>query len=127
MTPAAVRTIVALVIALALSLAAVGVLGVGYMGKRDDVARLEERLQAAEAAAKKCSDATEQLRKDAKTQAAAAQAAIDAAKRQARTANARADAERNRAPAVPGDACASAQAETREWLNARKARANALP
>lgn len=91
-----------------------------YLGQRDRVATVIEQRDTAQAAAMQCSQATDKLRDEAEAQAKAAQAAIDKARKEARSANARADAERNRRQAVPGDACASAQAETREWLERRR-------
>lgn len=80
-----------------------------------------ERRTTAESAAKTCSDATAGLVKAAEDQRKAWAAEIAKAKQDAKTANARANAERNRLQAVPGDACASAQVENREWLERRKA------
>lgn len=114
------RVIIGLAVALVASLAVNAWQASAYLGQRDQAAKAVEQRDTAQAAAKACSDATDKLRAEAERQAKEAQAAIDKARRDARTANARADAERNRRPAVPGDACASAQTETREWLERRK-------
>lgn len=78
------------------------------------------KVVAAQDAAKACSAAVDDLRTAAERQAKAAAAAIATAKREAASANSRADAERNRPQAVPGNACASAEVETRDWLQRRR-------
>lgn len=86
-----------------------------------DAVRAVEQRDTANAAAKSCSDGVGKLRTDQETQHKAAMAAIAAARKEAQKAYGAADAERNRQPAVPGDACASAEVETREWLQRRRA------
>lgn len=86
-----------------------------------DAVRAVEQRDTANAAAKSCSDGVDKLRTDQETQHKAAMAAIAAARKEAQKAYGAADAERNRQPAVPGDACASAEVETREWLQRRRA------
>jgi len=78
------------------------------------------KVVAAQDAAKACSAAVDDLRTAAERQAKTAAAAIATAKREAASANSRADAERNRPQAVPGNACASAEVETRDWLQRRR-------
>lgn len=112
--------VVALGIVLAVSMAGNAWLVGAYLDKRDDATAAANERANAQAAAQACSDATDQLRTNAADQAKAAQAAVAAARAAARSANARADAERNRVQAVPGDACASAEVETREWLQQRR-------
>lgn len=87
---------------------------------RADLIGARVKVVAAQDAAKACSAAVDELRTAAERQAKAAAAAIADAKRQAATAAVRADAERNRPQAVPGNACASAEVETREWLQRRR-------
>lgn len=116
----ALRVILGLAIVLMISLGANALQWSAYQTQRDKATAAIEQRDAAAGAAQACSAATDELRTQAERQAAQAQAAIDKARKEARSANARADAERNRRPAVPGDACASAQVETREWLERRK-------
>jgi hypothetical protein len=105
---------------LAISGAGNFVLASWYLGARDRAISAEEQRDHAEAAAQACSRGTDALREKATQQARAAQSAMLAAQRDARAANARADAERTRRQAVPGNSCASAQVETREWLTSRR-------
>lgn len=79
-----------------------------------------EEVKQASAAAKSCSDSVAALRTASEKQAEQAQADIDAAMLRAKDAEARATYELRRKPAVPGNACASAQVETREWLERRR-------
>lgn len=88
---------------------------------RADLIGARIKAVAAQDAAKACSAAVDELRASAERQAKQAADAIAAARRNAVAAGRRADAERNRAPAVPGDACASAAVESREWLQRRRA------
>lgn len=92
-----------------------------YLAKRDEAIKLAEQRDAAKDAAKACSDGVNKLRADQEAQHKAAMAAIEAARRAALKAYQAADTERNRPQAVPGDACASAEVETREWLQRRRA------
>lgn len=96
-------------------------LGWAYLGQRDEAAAAVGERDQARGAATACSDATEELRrladKSLKEGATARAASRDAAKKLA----SRADDELTRTPAVPGDACASAAQENREWLEKRRA------
>lgn len=87
---------------------------------QQEVAVANERRKAATEAAKTCSDSVNSLRIEGDERRKRAQAAIEAARKAAGAANARANGERTRKPAVPGDACASAQIENREWLQKRQ-------
>ena len=87
---------------------------------REQVTLANERRRDAVDAAKLCSDSVDSLRIEGDERRKRAQAAVDAARKAASVANSRADRERNRLQAVPGDACASAQVETREWLLQRQ-------
>ena len=68
-----------------------------------------------------CSESVEKMSSQAREQVRAAQTAVGQAQARAKAAEARARAELTRVQAVPGDACASAQVETREWLTKRRA------
>jgi hypothetical protein len=87
---------------------------------RKDIAVQQARTVMAQDTAKACSAAFDDLRAAAARQAKQSAAAIEQANRQALDANRRADRERNRLQAVPGDSCASAEVETREWLQIRR-------
>lgn len=67
-----------------------------------------------------CSESVEKVVAKAAEQAQAAQTAVGQAQARAKAAEARARAELTRVQAVPGDACASAQVENKEWLLKRK-------
>lgn len=113
---------VAIGVLLAASLAGNAFLFDALGESREEATRADAGRLTAAAAAQSCSNYVGKLSADAKTQADQAQAAIDAAKEEARKANLRAGGERNRTQAVPGNACASAQVETREWLQNRRSR-----
>ncbi len=115
-------TVVVVVLGLLLATSAAGnaYLGHLYLAKRDEAIKLAEQRDAAKDAAKACSDGVNKLRTDQEAQHKAAMAAIAAARKEAQKAYGAADAERNREQAVPGDACASAAVETREWLQRRR-------
>lgn len=87
---------------------------------RDRATRADAGRRTAVGAAQTCSNYVGKLSRDAKNRAEAAKPLIAAAAANATEANRRADAEVTRAPAVPGDACASAEAENREWLQKRR-------
>jgi len=106
---------------LALSLLANAALGWAWLSARDDATAAAVERDNARGAAMACSDATEDLRTLADKALADGRAAREKARQLAASAGARADAELSRAPAVRGDACASAQQENREWLEKRRA------
>lgn len=87
---------------------------------RQDIAVQKAKTITAQDTAKACSAAFDDLRAAAARQAKQSAAAIEQAKRDALDANRRADRERNRPQAVPGNACASAEVETRGWLQSRR-------
>jgi hypothetical protein len=87
---------------------------------REQVTLANERRRDAVDAAELCSASVDSLRIEGDERRKRGQAAVDAARKAASVANSRADRERNRLQAVPGDACASAQVETREWLLQRQ-------
>lgn len=102
-------------IVLAISLAANAVLGYAYLGQRDTatVAKVEQRQAVGVALG--CSQGTEKLAE----QAGQREAEAAPKRRQARDKAAEHDREADRIlatpPAVPGNACASAQAELDSW------------
>jgi hypothetical protein len=108
-------------VGLAISLAANVFFSWRVTDLRADLQTAREKTAAASTAAKVCSTAVQDLSANAERQAKQAAAAIASARRDAQDAGRRADAERNRAPAVPGNSCASAEVETRDWLQARRA------
>lgn len=112
--------IAALGLLLVTSAAGNAYLGHMYLAKRDESIKLAEQRDAAKDVAQACSDGVDKLRTDQEAQHKAAMAAIAAARKEAQKAYGAADAERNREQAVPGDACASAEVETREWLQRRR-------
>lgn len=116
-------TIVIAVLGLLLATSAAGnvYLGQMYLAKRDEAIKLGEQRDAAKDVAQACSDGVDKLRSDQEIQHKEAMAAMEKARLAALKAYGAADAERNRKPAVPGDACASAEVETREWLQRRRA------
>lgn len=116
-------TILIAVLGLLLATSAAGnaYLGQMYLAKRDEAIKLAEQRDAAKDVAQACSDGVDKLRADLEVQHKAAMAAMEKARLAALKAYGAADAERNRKQAVPGDACASAEVETREWLQRRRA------
>ncbi len=87
---------------------------------RERAARADAGRITAVAVAQTCSNYVQKLTADGARRAAEAKPLIEAAAAGAAEANRKADGEATRAPAVPGDACASAEAETREWLLRRQ-------
>lgn len=107
-------------IVLAISLAANAALGYTYLGQRDTatVAKVEQRQ--AVGMALNCSEGTEKLETAAAQRKTAAAPKIAAAQQQAQQHDREADRIMATPPAVPGDACASAQAELDTWWETRK-------
>lgn len=87
---------------------------------REAVVLAQERQRVAEGLASTCSTSVTSLRIEGDERRKRAQASIEAARKEADAAKMRAGGERSRAPAVPGNACASAQVENREWLQRRQ-------
>jgi len=112
--------VVAAALAMAISLA--GNIWLAWTAgvQREEIGRLKEAADGARDAAKACSDGVIQMKDKAEAQAKVAEAAIKAARQAATDAGRRADAERSRPQAVPGDECASAAVESREWLRNRR-------
>lgn len=107
-------------VVLAISLAANALLGYAYLGQRDTatVAKVEQRQ--AVGVALNCSEGTDSLDRQAKKRHQDAAPKIAAAQQQAQQHNREADRILATPPAVPGDACASAQAELDTWWETRK-------
>lgn len=112
--------ILALAGALTLSLGANVWLASQYLEARDETSRMDERRAGAQAVATACSEGVEKLAQAQDNHSKAVMAAIERARLEASKAYGKANVERNRPQAVPGDACASAQVETREWLERRR-------
>ena len=106
-------------LALALSMAGNAALGWAWQGARDgrEAAVLERDSARFDASA--CSDATDDLRTLADQRSKDAAAARTAAASAARTHAQRADRTLSKAPAVPGDMCASMQQLGDDWLRER--------
>lgn len=107
-------------VVLAISLAGNAYLFDALGNAQERAGHAESGRRTAVAAAQSCSFYVGKLTDDAKLRAAEAAPLIEAAAVGADEANRKADAEMQRAPAVPGNACASAEAETREWLRSRR-------
>lgn len=108
--------------ALALSLAANGVLGWAWLGQRDDTTAAISQRDQARGDATACSDATEALRDQANKRRTAAAPARAAANTAAQGLTQRADYTLDLRPKMPGDMCASMQALGDEWLQGRAPR-----
>jgi len=105
---------------LAISLAANAALGWAYLGQRDNTTTAKVGERQAVGVAMECSKGTEQLETKAQERKAAAAPKIAEAKKQAEQHNRKADKILATPPAVPGDACASAQAVVDDWWEKRK-------
>ena len=106
-------------LALALSLAANGLLGWAWLGQRDDTTAAISQRDQARGDASACSDATEALRELADKRAKAAAPARAAAASVAQGLQARSDYTLRLRPSNPADMCASMQALGDEWLQGR--------
>ncbi|XDF34244.1 hypothetical protein RBH89_18810 [Paracidovorax avenae] len=108
------------------SMAGNGLLGWAWLGERDAVAAAQAEVSArgrqlagAQGAAQACNAAVDALRIQADQRAHAAAEARRAAAARAQARDRRADDILARPMPVPGDACASAQARVRAWLQER--------
>lgn len=108
-----------ILIALAISLAANGLLGISWLHARDRAAVVSTQLDDVRADARACSDATDDLRTLADKRKAEADKARAAAAGKAATHEKRADYTLGLRPKNPGDMCASMQALGDEWLQGR--------
>jgi biopolymer transport protein ExbB/TolQ len=111
---------VALGVALLASVAGNALLVSSMNELRETAGQLEQARGQAMAAAQSCGDAVEKLMESSKRQRDSAEAAIEAARKEGLQAGIKAGRERNRPQAVPGNACESAEVETREWLLRRR-------
>jgi len=109
----------ALLVALGISLAGNAALGWAWVGAREKAATSVLQRDDARAAATACSDATEDLRDLADKRAAEAKKAQALARSLALDHQARAQTILATPAAMPGDACASAQARIEDWLRGR--------
>lgn len=105
-------------ILLAISIALNALTGWAYLGQRDRATEAEQSAATARAAADQCSQGVERLQALADERAREAEAARQQAAQQAAELDARADLELTTPPAVPGDACRSAQARIDRWKGA---------
>lgn len=106
-------------ILLALSLVANMALFWSYLGQRDTAVEAKTDVKHVEAAAQECSQGTEQLQQQGKQREADAAPKRAAAAKKADEHNRVADRILTTPPAVPGDACASAQADLDVWWTGR--------
>lgn len=104
-----------LAVVLAISLITNAALGYAYLGQRDTAVEAKTDVKHVEAAAQECSKGTEQLEKQGKQREADAAPKRAATAAQAAEHNRAADRILTTPPAVPGNACASAQAELDVW------------
>jgi uncharacterized protein HemX len=93
--------------------------GWAYLGQRDQAVASGVRQGQATATALECSNGTEQLEQQARGRQQAAQPKIDAAADAARRRQAEAQRILSTPAAVPGDACASADARIADWWGKR--------
>ncbi|SIQ99453.1 hypothetical protein [Pseudacidovorax sp. RU35E] len=111
----------ALLVALAISVAGNAGMGWAWLQARTAATELRGQRDEARGDASACSDATQDLRDLADQRAAAAKKDQAAAAAKARAHQALAQTILSTPPAVPGDACASAQARVDAWLRGRAA------
>lgn len=93
--------------------------GWAYLGQRDQAVASGVQQSQATAMALQCSEGTEKLEQQAQARQHAAQPKIDAAAEGARHRQAEAQRILSAPAAVPGDACASADARIGAWWGAR--------
>lgn len=102
-------------ILLVISLALNALSGWGYLHERDRATEATQAAVTARAAADQCTQGVERLQALADQRAREAVEARQQAAQQAAELATQADAELATPPAVPGDACASAQARIDVW------------
>ena len=120
------KLLAAVVLALLASLLSNVLLTRAYLGQRDtataaraSVGEMAQQRDGARSLAAACSDAVDDLRELADKRKWEGEAARASAAAQARTHERRADEILAAPPAVPGDACASAQNRVDSWLQGR--------
>ncbi len=111
-----------LLVALMISGAANLFLGNRWLSARDDVVTAQDATKSANQVATECSDGVTKLQKDADDRAKTAEVGRKVAEAAARTAQSKANKLLSAPPSVPGDACASAQAQVNDWLATRGAK-----
>lgn len=102
-------------ILLAISLIANAAFGYAYLGQRDTAVEAKTDGKHVAAAAQECSQGTEQLQQQGKQREADAAPKRAAAAKKADDHNRTADRILTTPPAVPGNACASAQSDLDVW------------
>lgn len=105
---------------LTVSVAGNALVGKAYLEVRDRASLAERARDTAASAAGACSRGVLLTREAGQKQAKDAEAQIASARAAGMEAGRRAASERFRKQAVPGDACASAQVETDDWLKRRQ-------
>lgn len=110
-----------LLIVLAGLLATNAFTGWSWLQARDRAATLQERLDKTVDVARECSRGVDALQAAADKRVAAARAAGAAAAKRAAAGNQRADQILAKPATVPGNDCASAQAQIDDWLSNRQA------
>lgn len=111
--------LIAVAIALAVSMAGNVMLGRSYLAERDDATEARASAGQARDAAQQCDDGVRSLQAAAEARARTAETERDAALRRQRAAQATAAELLARAPKNPADLCASAQVQVNEWLSNR--------
>lgn len=126
MTSITSKLLAAAVLALLASLLGNALLARAYLGQRDaattaraSVGEMTQQRDGARDLAAACSDAVDDLRELADRRKREGEAARTSAAAQARKHEQRADEILAAPPAVPGDACASAQHRVDSWLRGR--------
>lgn len=110
----------ALGVLLLASLAGNAFVGKAYLEQRDRATAAEAHSGAANRAALNCSEGVASLRTTIDAERRAHQAELATARDLRKQKQGNATREMTRPPAVPGNACASAELENREWLQRRK-------
>jgi hypothetical protein len=110
---------IAVLVALGLSLAGNAFLGNAYLHQRDTATVVKTETVYVQAAANECSKGTEATATAAAKAASAAAPKRKAAASEAAKHDAKADQILAAPPAVPGDACKSAEAAIDSWWDAR--------
>lgn len=111
--------VIALGIALAVSLAGNGWLATAYLGVRDERTEVKGERDQARSAANTCSEQVDQLQAVAATRAASAVQAIAAARKADQAKQSRAQQILSTPATVPGNDCKSADDRARSWIAGR--------
>ena len=112
--------VIAVAVAMAISLAGNIGLTYAYLGARDTATEANDMKDMALGAAATCSASITSLESAAKAQKAQAEVAIAAAEAKARTRNQSADRILSTPASTPGNDCKSASDRATEWLKGRK-------